>query len=106
MPPSTAYYALTFDGSGLIAARPANGHEFPELIDGKRPSLTDVLSDHLANGEASASQLAQETGFSRQRIATELASNKRFCRSRRLGHEVLYALASHQLSPNVVQLDS
>ncbi len=89
-------YALEFGETGLCGFRNAETGEFPELeskAQGKKPSR-EQISDYILgtdNTEASATEIAQETGLSRKVVASILSTDLMFVNTgKRRGHEVLY----------------
>jgi len=91
-------YALEFNDNGLVKFRNAQAGEFPELdakAESKRPSREQVLDYILSteNTEASATEIAQETGLSRKTVHTILTTDQAFVKNPvKQGREVIYGL--------------
>jgi 5S rRNA maturation endonuclease (ribonuclease M5) len=91
-------YALEFGETGLTNFRPANIGEFPELegkAQMKKPAREQIVDYILTtdNTDASVSEIACETGISRQTINTIFQNDEMFVQKGRRGHEVLYGFA-------------
>ena len=69
--------ALEFDQYGLSAVRQAKTHEFPELTAGRKVSMTEEVEQHLLDvGQATATEIALETGHQRAKISSVLQGSQ------------------------------
>ncbi len=101
-------YALQFGEHGLCGFRTAESGEFPELENKaqvKKPSR-EQITDYILNTdntEASATEIAQETGLSRQTVFKILTIDSTFAkRENKRGREVLYGFSPLGDERNVV----
>lgn len=85
--------ALEFSELGLVGVRRARRGEFPQVESSKKMTMRETLVQHLLDvGASSATEIAQDTGFSRSNVAQLLSSDGVFVRAGRLGHRQLYGV--------------
>lgn len=89
--------ALEFGATGLNAVRRAKPGEFPEVEQGKKMTMKEVVRQHLADvGAQSATEIARELSYSRQNISELLSHDTRtFEKAGKIGRDQLYIVKSH-----------
>lgn len=89
--------ALRFAEEGLIAVRGAKLTEFPQmLVAGKKESQAETVIRYLQEGgEATATEVARETGIDRSIVAHMFTESPLFVRTRKTGKDVFYGLAEN-----------
>lgn len=91
--------AFEFDGKGLTHIRTARPGEFHELETGEKMGMEDRVALRMARmGAMSATQLADDLGYTRQSISELIANNDRFTFVRKEGRNVLYGLRAPDTS--------
>ena len=92
--PPPQILALEFGPSGLTAARRAQKGEFPEVEKGKPQSMKRVVIDYLLGvGDATATQIAGATKYSRPNVSELLGHDPAFIPTRKLGVQQFYGVA-------------
>lgn len=92
--PATQILAYEFLPTGLSLVRRARVGEFPEIEKGRKPMMRGVVEQYLLHvGRASATEIAAETGYSRQKISELLSGGDTFQMLGKEGRNVLYGVA-------------
>lgn len=92
----TRILAYEFDRAGLSNVRAARPGEFPDIEQGRQPSLPDLIRDYLAdmpNAKATATEIAKGLGKNRSAVSSALSTSKLFVRLERAGRDQYYGLA-------------
>ena len=85
--------ALEFNERGLTKLRPAERLEFIELESGKAPSFRQQVLDYvLLTGTATATQVAQSTGLSRENVSRLFNHDPAFKLITQVGRDKLYGV--------------
>ncbi len=86
--------ALEFNGPlGLCGVRPAAKGEFPEVEKGRPTSMKRATVDYLLGiGDATATQAAAATGFSRSNLSAMFNTDAAFVATRKVGREQYYGV--------------
>ena len=84
--------ALDFEPWGLSAVRTSSLKEFPEIANKKRSNREEIFDYLMDVGEATATQVANETGFNRSNVAQLLNHDPAFVKTTRRGVQQFYAV--------------
>lgn len=91
-----AIWAMEFDAElGLKGFREAKPYEFPEIEGKGRQSMHDAIVDFILEQEgadATASMIAEATGFNRVNVSAYLNKSGKFRQTRRVKTSVYYGL--------------
>lgn len=93
---SQQVWAMEFNEFGLSGFRKARAYEFPEVEGKSKKSIPDAIEDFILNqdtAEATATEIADGTGFNRSNISSILNSH-RFVKTRREKTGQYYGVAS------------
>ncbi len=88
-------FAFEFGSVGLTGIRKAKPFEFPEIESRMKQSMEEIIMDFILEQEgadATATQIAEATGFNRQNISSYLAQSGKFIQTRRVKTSVYYGV--------------
>ena len=89
--PRQEIFRLSFDGFALTSFEKAREKEFGQIEKGRKQQLPEAVLEYLFEKEqASATELAEATGFSRQKVTQFLLNDSRIIKVGKDGREVLY----------------
>ena len=89
--PPQEVFRLSFNGFALTAFEKAREKEFGDIERGRKQPLEQAVIEYLLDKEkASATEIAEATGFNRVNVAKLLLNDNRFTRAEKVGREQLY----------------
>lgn len=87
--------ALEFDQYGLYLVREPLDYEFPEIEGKSKKSMEQAVIDFIKDqdtGDATATQIADATGFNRANVSTLLKKSGKICHTRSVGRSEFYGV--------------
>ena len=88
-------WSLEFEGWNIKSFSKAESHEFVELKLQKKPKMVDAVMDFIFNqdsGDATATEISDELGYSRPKASELLNKSGRFVRTRKIGVKQYYGV--------------
>ena len=96
-PQPMSILALEFSQNGLTRVRKAKNGEFLEIEGQKKMSMEDAIKEYLlSEGKATATQIAEVTGFNRTNVSTLLKASPDFGVQGNKGRSVLYGVITNR----------